>query len=47
MKKTRIWKTLALVGVCSFVAVTYGIKYGWLAANTQWRVERLKERPYL
>ena len=47
MKKTKIWKTLVLLGVCSLVAVTYGVKYGWLAANTQWKVERLKERPYL
>ena len=47
MKKGKLWKTVALLGVCLLVGVKYGIKYGWLASHTHWATERIRERPYL
>ena len=47
VKKSKLWKTVALLGVCLLVGVRYGIKYGWLASHTHWTTERIRERPYL
>jgi hypothetical protein len=47
MKRHKLWKAMALMGVCLLVGVRYGVKYGWLAGHTHWAAERIRERPYL
>ena len=47
LKKSKLWKTVALLSVCLLVGVKYGVKYGWLASHTHWTTERIRERPYL
>lgn len=47
VKKSKLWKTVALLGICLTIGVRYGVKYGWLAGHTHWTTERIRERPYL
>jgi ABC-type proline/glycine betaine transport system permease subunit len=47
MKKTKMWKALALLGTCSLIAIVYGVRYGWLAGHTHWVAERLSNRHHV
>ena len=37
-------KIFLLAGACVLTAVVYGIRYGWLAAHTQWVIGRMTPR---
>ena len=32
----RRWPLVALAGACAVIAVSYGVRYGLLAAHTHW-----------
>lgn len=42
MKRNKLLEIFILAGICVGVAVQYGVKYGWLAGQTRWLVERMR-----